>query len=79
MGLFDKKSCSICGAKIGLLGAKKLKDGNLCGDCAKKLSVWFQDRSDSTVSEIQFQIDTRQSYADLLTKTFKAVLVGEPS
>lgn len=26
MGLFDKKECSICGAKIGLLGNKKLYD-----------------------------------------------------
>ena len=29
MGLFDKKECSICGAKIGLLGNKKLKDEGL--------------------------------------------------
>ena len=35
MGLFDKKECSICGAKIGLLGNKKLSDGNMCKDCEK--------------------------------------------
>ena len=38
MGLFDKKICDICGEKIGLLGNRKLDDGNLCKDCAKKLS-----------------------------------------
>lgn len=36
MGLFDKKVCDICGEKIGLLGNRKLDDGNLCKDCAKK-------------------------------------------
>lgn len=35
MGLFDKKFCDICGEKIGLLGNRKLEDGNLCKDCAK--------------------------------------------
>lgn len=70
MGLFDKKECSICGAKIGLMGNKKLKDGNMCKDCASKLSVWFQDRSDSTVAEIQNQLSVRKAYADILAKSF---------
>ena len=50
MGLFDKKICDICGEKIGLLGNRKLDDGNLCKDCAKKLSPWFEDRRHSTVA-----------------------------
>ena len=49
MGLFDKKYCDICGEKIGLLGNRKLEDGNLCKDCAKKLSPWFSERRNSTV------------------------------
>ena len=32
MGLFDKKICDICGEKIGLLGNRKLDDGNLRRD-----------------------------------------------
>ena len=35
MGLFDKKICDICGEKIGLLGNRKLDDGNLCKDLRK--------------------------------------------
>lgn len=70
MGLFDKKECSICGAKIGLLGNKKLKDGNMCKECASKLSIWFQDRSDSTVAEINNQLGIRKAYADMLEKNF---------
>ena len=52
MGLFDKKYCDICGEKIGLLGNCKLDDGNLCKECAKKLSPWFEERRHSTVEEM---------------------------
>ena len=60
MGLFDKKYCDICGEKIGLLGNRKLEDGNLCKDCAKKLSPWFSDRRSSTVAEIKEQLEYRE-------------------
>lgn len=60
MGLFDKKYCSICGEKIGLLGNHKLEDGNLCKNCAKKLSYWFDDRRHSTVEEINAQLAYRE-------------------
>lgn len=55
MGLFDKKYCDICGEKIGLLGNCKLDDGNLCKECAQKLSPWFEERRHSTVEEIKRQ------------------------
>ena len=61
MGLFDKKFCSICGEKIGLLGNRKLEDGNLCKDCAAKLSPWFTERKQSTVEEIKEQLAYREA------------------
>ena len=60
MGLFDKKYCDICGEKIGLLGNRKLEDGNLCKACAKNLSPWFSDRRRSTVEEIKEQLAYRE-------------------
>lgn len=60
MGLFDKKFCSICNAKIGLLGNRKLEDGNLCKDCASKLSPWFSERRQSTVDNIREQLAYRE-------------------
>ena len=60
MGLFDKKFCSICNGKIGLLGNRKLEDGNLCKDCASKLSPWFSERRPSTVADIQAQLAYRE-------------------
>ena len=60
MGLFDKKYCDICGEKIGLLGNRKLEDGNLCKNCSKKLSPWFSDRKNSTVQEIKEQLAYRE-------------------
>ena len=53
MGLFDKKYCDFCGEKIGLLGNRKLEDGNMCKDCAKKLSPFCDDRRHSTVEHIK--------------------------
>lgn len=59
MGLFDKKYCDICGEKIGLLGNRKLEDGNLCKDCAGKLSPFFSERRNSTVEDIKRQLAYR--------------------
>ena len=61
MGLFDKKFCSICGDKIGLLGNRKLEDGNCCKSCAAKLSPWFSERRHSTVEDIKGQLAYREA------------------
>ncbi len=60
MGLFDKKYCDVCGEKIGLLGNRKLEDGNLCKNCAAKLSPWFNERRHSTLEEIKAQLAYRE-------------------
>ncbi|MBQ4496777.1 MAG: DUF4428 domain-containing protein [Spirochaetaceae bacterium] len=60
MGLFDKKFCDICGDKIGLLGNKKLKDGNMCKNCQAKLSPFFHERRESTIEEIKAQLEYRE-------------------
>ena len=59
-GLFDKKTCAICGAEIGLLGNRKLEDGNCCKSCAAKLSPWFDERRHSTVEQIKEQLAYRE-------------------
>ncbi len=59
--LFEKKQCSICGGEIGLLGNRKLEDGNMCKDCASKLSPWFSERRSSTVAQIQEQLAYREA------------------
>lgn len=61
MGLFDKKYCDVCGDKIGLLGNKKLDDGNMCKNCAKKLSPWFNDRRKSSLADIKKQLEDREA------------------
>ncbi len=60
MGLFDKKYCDICGEKIGLLGNRKLDDGNLCKDCARKLSPFFTGRRRATVESIREHLQYRE-------------------
>lgn len=59
--LFEKKVCDICGGEIGLLGNRKLEDGNMCKECASKLSPWFSDRKGSTVAEINEQLAYREA------------------
>ncbi len=58
--LFEKKVCDICGEEIGLLGNRKLEDGNCCKACAAKLSPWFDERRHSTVESIREQIEYRE-------------------
>ena len=60
MALFDKKDCDICGAKIGMLGNRKLEDGNCCKDCAKQLSPWMTDRRRTTVEDIKAHLAYRE-------------------
>lgn len=59
-GLFEKKQCAFCGGEIGMLGNKKLEDGNMCKECAAKLSPWFDDRRHSTVAQIGEQLQYRE-------------------
>ena len=61
MGLFDKKTCDVCNEKIGLLGNKKLEDGNMCSNCAKKLSPFTTDRRRTTLSEIKEHLAYREA------------------
>ncbi len=61
MGLFDKKFCDVCGEKIGLFGNRKLEDGNLCKNCASKLSPWFTGRRHSALADIKYQLEDRDA------------------
>ncbi|MDL2259088.1 DUF4428 domain-containing protein, partial [Eubacteriales bacterium OttesenSCG-928-K08] len=75
MGLFDKKYCDICGEKIGLLGNRKLEDGNMCKNCAALLSPFTTDRRKTTLSEIKEHLAYREANkADVakfnVTRTF---------
>lgn len=66
--LFSKKNCDICGGEIGLLGNRKLEDGNCCKECARKLSPWFNDRKHSTIDEIKAQIEYREKNKEEVEK-----------
>ncbi|NLA81729.1 MAG: DUF4428 domain-containing protein [Clostridiaceae bacterium] len=59
MALFDRKSCDVCGGKTGIMGGKKVKDGRLCSDCAKKQSPYLTSRKNFTVEEMKAHLDDR--------------------
>ena len=73
MGLFDKKYCDICGQKIGLFGNRKLENGTLCKDCAKKLSPFFSERRNSTVEDIRRQLAYREENEKKLAAFFPSL------
>lgn len=75
--LFEKKECDICGGEIGLLGNRKLEDGNCCKECARKLSPWFDERRHSTVDQIKEQIAYREKNAEDLKGFLAAQVIGE--
>ena len=80
MGLFDrfkKQDCEICGKEVGMFGYKKLEDGEICKDCIKLLSPWFDDRRHSTVEQIKAQIAYREENRTALDSFRPTVAYGE--
>ena len=77
MGLFDKKFCDICGEKIGMLGNRKLEDGNMCKDCAKKLSPFCDDRRHSTIEHMKAHLQYREENKSVLRAFSPSLTLGE--
>lgn len=75
MGLFNKRICSICNSEIGLLqlGDKKLADGDLCKNCAAKLSPFFSGYKKAKLADIKRQLSYRETNLKNLA-TFKSTL-----
>lgn len=76
MGLFEKKYCDICGEKIGLLGNRKVEDGNICSNCVKKLSPFFTGRKKSTVEDIKRQLAYREENRQNLNRFAPTRVLG---
>ena len=76
MGLFEKKYSDICGEKIGLLGNRKLEDGNICSKCAGKLSPFFSGRKHATLDEIKEQLAYREQNREQLNGFNPTVTYG---
>lgn len=76
MGLFDKKECDICGGKIGLLGNRKLDDGNCCKECASKLSPWLTGRKKMTVADIKQHLAYRQANENEVRTVNPNIIIG---
>jgi len=61
MGLFDKKYCDFCGDKIGLLGNRKLADGNMCKNCAGGITPYLVGRKQYTVADMKEHLASREA------------------
>ena len=80
MGLFNvfkKKDCEICGKEVGMFGYKKLEDGEICKDCVKLLSPWFEERRHATVAQIKEQLAYRERNAEELKNFHPTIVYGD--
>jgi len=66
MGLFDKKFCDFCGEKIGLLGNRKLSDGNMCKDCASAITPYLVGRKQYSVADMKEHLVYREANKERL-------------
>ena len=66
MGLFDKKFCDFCGGKIGLLGNRKLSDGNMCKDCAADITPYLVGRKQYSVADMKEHLASRKANKERL-------------
>ena len=76
--LFEKRQCSICGKEMGLTERKELSGGNLCDDCAEKLSDWFstEARKASTPQQIKEQLAYREQNLPLPSRSRNSLPIG---
>ena len=61
MGLFEKKICSFCGGESGLLSNQKLTDGNICKECRKAFSPYFDANSNMSVEFVKEHLAYREN------------------
>ena len=66
MALFEKKTCDICGNKLGLSGRLKAADGTVCKACAARLSPWTGDQKGATLHELRRQLVLREANRQLV-------------
>ena len=60
MEQFAKAACDICGKETTLPESHALADGNICLDCAEKLSPLFKNYQCATVEQIQLHLAYRE-------------------
>ena len=77
--LFEKRQCSICGKEMGLTERKELSGGNLCDDCAEKLSDWFstEARKASTPQQIKEQLAYREQNRQAVAQFHATRTIGK--
>ena len=60
MGLFDKKTCAVCGKQFGLLGGSSIADGQVCNDCKRKLSPYATSIKKMTTADFRRHLEYRE-------------------
>ena len=76
MGLFETKYCDICHEKISLLGNRKVEDGNVCKNCAAKLSPFMSGRRHTTLEDIKRHLEYREQNKQSVAQFNPSMILG---
>ena len=76
MGLFETKYCDICHEKISLLGNRKVEDGNVCKNCASKLSPFMSGRRHTTLEDIKRHLEYREQNKQSVAQFNPSMVLG---
>ncbi|HHT32027.1 MAG TPA: DUF4428 domain-containing protein [Corynebacterium sp.] len=62
MGFFDKKTCGLCGGKVGMMRKLTLSDTTLCADCRDKTSALVPKSTwkKSTLDDLRRHLEHRE-------------------
>lgn len=77
MGLFSKKYCDICGAKIGMFANCRIADGNMCKNCESMLSPWTGDPRGYTVDTMRDHVHYRELNEKVFDSFSASVIYGD--
>lgn len=76
MGLFDKKTCVICGKQFGLLGGTSIADGQLCTDCRRKFSPYTHSSKKMTTEDVKKHLAYREKNQVSLSSFNPTTVIG---
>ncbi len=79
MGLFSKEECVFCGEKAGMLGRKKMQDGDyICKDCEENCSIYF-DPGRFTKEEVESHFEYMKKQDVLYKNEYETLSKDEVS
>ena len=76
MARLDRTYCDICGSVLPPMGYVKIKDGNICGDCSRKISPFIKNKREASTDFLRRHIKYREENQKRLRDFKPAISFG---